>query len=100
MNSVLLHSQPRCFFFSAGLNTFTEKAGIHSRGLIRFTRTCTGRVAKALRGMITSSSSRRSTAADAMPETTMAASIAASTINSRLFAVFSAATPITSDTPR
>src|SRR5258708_9938941 len=102
-NSALRHSHVGFFFFFFVLSevaTRMENAGTQRRGLRSRTLAVTVRVANAVPGTETSSSRPRSTAAEAKPETAIAASMAASTMNSRLLVVLSAATPMTSATPR
>ena len=80
--------------------TRTENAGIQRRGFCILMCAMNDFPAKAISPTSTSSCSPRNTAAEARPETTIAASMAASTINNKLLVVFSAAMPITMATPR
>src|SRR6185312_12010443 len=80
-------------FFSMGTAEM-EREGIHLRALETRTVAETSVPAKMWSGTLKSSSRSRKQRAEATPETAIAASITATTMYSKLFPVFSAATPI------
>ena len=90
------HTRRLAALTGLGGATVTEKAGIQRRVSSRARRAITPRPAKMRAGSETARSNPRNTAAEATPETTMAASMAATTMNSRVLPVLRAAIPMMS----